>query len=111
MQKYADILQKLARLSAIQQAETIPPDGVQIVIDEVTLVLPLGDIIDLQAEAERLKKGLAKTENEIQKWTNKLENKGFLNKAPADEIEKTRAQLAETESMRDKLQTALARLQ
>jgi len=111
MQKYADMLQKLARLSAIQQADTIPPECVQIVIDEVTLVLPLGDIIDLQAEAERLKKGLAKTENEIQKWTGKLENKGFLNKAPADEIEKTRAQLAETESIRDKLQTALARLQ
>jgi len=111
LQKYADMLRKLARLSAIQQADSIPPECVQIVIDEVTLVLPLGDIIDLQAEAERLKKGLAKTENEIQKWTNKLENKGFLNKAPADEIEKTRAQLAETESIRAKLQTALARLQ
>ncbi|MGB0719959.1 MAG: valine--tRNA ligase, partial [Bdellovibrionales bacterium] len=74
---FDDILCRLARLNAVTMTDDIPKGAVQAVVDEATLILPIADIIDLDAEKERLQKQLSKLEDEIKKVSAQLENKNF----------------------------------
>ena len=104
------VLKRLARLSDIAQADAVPEGAVQAVLGEATLALPLADVIDVDAEKARLAKDIGKVEGEIKKIAGKLSNQGFLDKAPEAVIDENKARLAEEEARRDKLQSALARL-
>ncbi|MGC6472122.1 MAG: valine--tRNA ligase [Parvibaculales bacterium] len=105
-----DILKRLARLEHINFSDAVPDGAVQAVVEEATFALPLKGVIDFEAEAARLKKEIGKAEGEIKKLSGKLNNEGFLAKAPAAVIEENKARLADEEAMRDKLKAALSRL-
>jgi len=83
---------------------------VQEVLFEATLILPLADVIDIQAERARLAKTLEKLDAEIGKAESKLGNAAFVDRAPAQVIETERERLAEQQSTRTRLNEALARL-
>ena len=105
-----DTLSRLARLADISFADTVPAGSAQTVLGEATLALPLADVIDIAAERARLQKEIGKTEGEIKKLSGKLNNEGFLAKAPEAVVAENRARLDEEEARRDKLNSALARL-
>ena len=105
-----DTLRRLARLADISFADTVPAGSAQTVLGEATLALPLADVIDIAAERARLQKEIGKTEGEIKKLSGKLNNEGFLAKAPEAVVAENRARLDEEEARRDKLNSALARL-
>ena len=104
------VLQRLARLEDITLADAVPEGAVQAVLGEAVLALPLTDVIDVDAERARLQKDIGKVEIEIKKISGKLNNQGFLDKAPASVIDENKARLAEEEARRDKLGEALKRL-
>ena len=88
-----------------------PPKGaVQAVLDEATLVLPIGDVVDLAQERQRLQKEIAKLEGEIDKIVKKLGNEQFLAKAKPEIVEEQRERQSEAEQARAKLKEALGRL-
>ena len=87
-----------------------PGGSVQIVIEEMTAVLPLGEVIDLAKERERLKREVAKVDAEIAKFQKKLANEQFLAKAPEEVIEEQKERQGEAVQTRDKLAAALERL-
>ena len=88
MDAHRDLLLGLARLESVGPLEGETPKGaVQDVLDEVTLVLPIADVIDVAAEKGRLEKEIAKLDGEIAKIDKKLSNPGFLAKAPAEVVE------------------------
>ncbi|MBQ6118432.1 MAG: class I tRNA ligase family protein, partial [Clostridia bacterium] len=64
---------------------------VSIVTENATLYLPMAELVDLEAERNRLAKELENVEKRLQQINNKLANQGFLAKAPADVIEEQRA--------------------
>ena len=71
---------------------------VSIVTHAAQLSIPLGELVDLEKEKQRVEKELKKQSAELEKLNAKLNNPGFVNKAPAHvvEAEKERAiQLAE----------------
>ena len=71
---------------------------VSIVTHAAQLSIPLGELVDLAKEKARIEKELKKQSAELDKLNAKLNNPGFVNKAPAHvvEAEKERAiQLAE----------------
>ncbi|MGB1118017.1 MAG: valine--tRNA ligase [Parvibaculales bacterium] len=105
-----DTLKRLARVSDISFADTVPSGSAQTVLGEAVFALPLADVIDIDAERARLQKEIGKTEGEIKKLAGKLSNEGFLAKAPEDVVAENRARLSEEEARRDKLNSALARL-
>ena len=105
-----DTLKRLARVSDISFAESVPSGSAQTVLGEAIFALPLADVIDIAAERARLQKEIGKTEREIKKLTGKLSNEGFLAKAPEEVVVENRARLLEEEARRDKLNSALARL-
>ena len=91
-------------------AQTPPKGSAQIVLNEATVCLPLGSLIDLQAEAARLQKELAKVTEEIARLHNKLSNEKFVANAPEEVVEAEREKHAEYREAQEKLSVALTRV-
>ena len=77
---------------------------------EMTLLVPLADLIDLDEEQTRLKKEINKLLNDKQGITGKLKNKNFTDRAPADVVNKEKEKLSEVENSLNKLQKQLERI-
>ncbi|EAU40536.1 valyl-tRNA synthetase (valine-tRNA ligase) protein [Fulvimarina pelagi HTCC2506] len=110
LKRHGPQLSRLARLEAIQFAESVPPQSAQLVVAGVTFAIPLAGVIDIAAEKSRLAKAIQKNEGEIARIEKKLGNAKFVANAPdeivAAEREKSEAYGTETTS----LKAALARL-
>ena len=105
------LLRRLARLVSVELVEEVPSSGtVQVVVDEATAALAVGDVIDISKETSRLKKEISKVEGEIGKIEKKLENMNFIAKAPPEVVEEQRERAAEYRQSHDKLSEALNRL-
>jgi len=102
----------IARLARIARAEGDAPDGgaLQIVVDEATFVLPLGDVVDLAAERGRLTKAIAAAAKERDGLAGRLDNASFIERAKPEAVEKARSDHAEKSAEADRLEAALARL-
>jgi valyl-tRNA synthetase len=87
-----------------------PEGAIQSIVDEAVFAIHLNEVIDIAAEANRLKKEISKVEQEIAKISGKLSNKGFLEKAPDAVIEVNKSRLQDEQSKLEKLETALDRL-
>lgn len=103
-------IKRLARVTDIILESEAPRGSAQIVIGEATACLPLGDLIDLEAEKARLEKAAAKVAADIDKIQRKLGNDKFVANAKPDIVEAERNKLADLEGQRDKLSQAIARL-
>ncbi|MFT0862403.1 valine--tRNA ligase [Ancylobacter sp. G4_0304] len=105
-----DALARLARLSSIAFEHEAPAGAVQIVVRGETAALPLAGIIDMDAEAGRLAKELAKASDEIAKIDVKLNNPDFLSRAKEEVIEEQRERREAADARAAKIREALARL-
>ena len=111
LETHDTLLRRLARLASVDLAEDVPSSGtVQVVVDEATAALAVGDVIDVSQEVDRLEKEISKVEGEIGKIEKKLANGNFIAKAPAEVVEEQRERAAEYQQSHDKLSEALKRL-
>ena len=78
-------------------------DSVNLVIANCTLIIPLNGIINAKEELIRLSKKKDKEQSELNKLQNKLNNKNFTTKAPADIITKFKEQADDIKSSIEKL--------
>ncbi len=74
------------------------------------LFIPLGDLVDFEKEIARLNKELENTQKEIVRTNGKLNNQGFISKAPAALVENERAKLAAAEAKVAALENRIAEL-
>jgi valyl-tRNA synthetase len=102
----------LGRLARVDQASGDVPAGsaLQIVVDEATFVLPLGDVVDLEAERTRLTKAVAAAAKERDALAGRLGNPSFVERAKPEAVEKARADHADKAAEVERLTAALARL-
>src|SRR5437762_3935275 len=77
---------------------------------EVEVHLPLAGLIDFAAERARVEKEIARAESELQGIRKRLDNAGFVERAPKEVIEKDRARAEELAGKREKLARHLARV-
>ena len=108
--RHEDVLKRLARLDTVSVQNNFPEGAIQSIVDEAVFAIHLNEVIDIAAEADRLKKEISKVEQEIAKISGKLSNKGFLEKAPDAVIEENKSRLQDEQSKLEKLETALDRL-
>ncbi len=101
---------RLARVERFEAVEAIPSGGVQAVIEGATLILSLGEVVDLTRERERLGKEIGKLDGELAKIAAKLGNPNFLAKAKEEVIEEQREREADATRDRDRLKAAYDRL-
>lgn len=72
-----------------------PENAMAAVVTGIEVYLPLAGLIDVEKETQRLSKELAAMEKDLQRAGGKLNNTGFLAKAPEDVIAKERAKYEE----------------
>ncbi|MCL4863892.1 MAG: class I tRNA ligase family protein, partial [Caldilineaceae bacterium] len=111
-------LPMLARLAGLnvdeaQIAPALPAPGktVTLAAGGVTTYLPLAGLVDLATERVRLQKEIDNIDKQLQRIVGMLGNAGFVNKAPADVIERERNKQAELNAQRSQLAGRLADLQ
>jgi valyl-tRNA synthetase len=71
------------------------------------IALPLAGVLDLAAERARIGKELARITGEVESRTRKLETPSFLERAPAEVIERERALQAELAEKKLRLERTL----
>ena len=112
MQPMADTIKQLGRVEnlTIDAAVERPDGSVSVVAGGCTLYIPLADVIDVEAEKKRLQKELDNVSDYAASIEKKLSNKGFVDNAPEEAVEKERAKLAESTAKRDALKEQLEAL-
>ncbi|MCQ2563674.1 MAG: valine--tRNA ligase [Mogibacterium sp.] len=107
----AERIRKLANVVDIDIKDSsfdMPDDVMTAVINGAEIAVKLDDLVDREAEIERLTKEQKRLESEVERVEKKLANKGFTDKAPAKLVEEERAK---GEKYRSMLETVLARLE
>ena len=103
-------IERMARVAGVNLSDTAPEQSAQGVSQGLEFALPLAGILDFDAERARLNKDIKTAEGEIKKLDSKLNNQGFLAKAPEDVVEENRRRLEAEIETRDRLTLALKRL-
>ncbi|GAE30208.1 valine--tRNA ligase [Halalkalibacter hemicellulosilyticus] len=87
-----------------------PEKSMSQVLTGVELYLPLAGLLDLDAEIARLEKELQKLDKEVERVEKKLNNQGFLAKAPEKVIEEEKAKKEDYETKREAVRLRILEL-
>ncbi len=102
---------KLASASTVELVSEYEDEtAVKIITDSATIHIPMGDLVDFEAEKARLNKELAQMENEIKRAEGKLSNQGFINRAPANVVEAEKAKLEKYKEKKESILAAISKL-
>lgn len=104
------ILNKLGFAESIELKDNkdgIPSNVVSVVTDGIEVFMPFEDLVDLEAEKERLQNEKTKLESEVARATKMLSNPGFVNKAPEAKINEEKAKLTKYQEMLDSVNERL----
>ena len=97
--EYLMALASCSEVALVANQSEVPEDAVSAVIHGAELFLPLDDLIDFEKEMERLQKEKSKLEKEVSRVIGKLNNEGFVSKAPAHLLEEEREKAAKYQEM------------
>ncbi len=86
-------------------------DAVTIVSDGSRCFIPMNELIDKDKELARLEKEKAKVQKDIDFSSNKLNNQGFLAKAPQQQVENEKQKLAKAQAKMDMIIKSIEALQ
>ncbi len=104
-------MQRLASASEVEVADSFELDGaVCIVTADAKIYIPMGELVDLEAEKARLNKELAAVEKDLAFVNGKLSNENFVAKAPAAVVEAQREQKTRYEEKIAMLKESIAKL-
>ena len=109
---HQDLMLNLAKLDSlmVEKSGRRPKSSATAVVKGATIFVSLEGIIDFGKETLRLEKEINKLGTELSKLAKKLENDGFMSKAPADVIEKVRQKQAALLEKQHKIQTNLDKI-
>ena len=94
-EKGSSFFERLASASDVTVGKNLKVENaVMAVTDSAKIYLPMGDLIDREAELKRLRKDLENCEKEIKSTEGKLANKEFVSKAPEKVVNVEREKLA-----------------
>jgi valyl-tRNA synthetase len=110
LERYQGLIDRMGRLEYSTSADAAPKGSVTFVLNGATVALPLEGVVDLPAEAARLRKEIAKLEAEIGKMDAKLNNAQFIGKAPEEVVDELRERRADAGQSSAKLKHALAQI-
>ena len=80
------------------------------VTDSATAYMPLNELVDISAELERLNKELSKALDDKKFFESKLNNEGFISKAPEAVINKQKEGLEKAEQHIKLIKDSIERL-
>ena len=97
--------ERLAGAGELEIAEKVnAADGmVTVVTSAARVFMPMGELVDTEKELVRLEKEKKNAQKDIDFLSGKLNNPGFLAKAPAQQVENERAKLAKAQEKMNKI--------
>ena len=113
-EKGIPFFEKLASASDVivqKDKSGIDSNAVNVVVEAAEIFLPLGELVDKDKEAERLNKEKKQLEAEIKRVEGKLNNAGFVSKAPAHVVEEEKAKGEKYREMLDKVLESIKALE
>ncbi|MCI5157155.1 MAG: valine--tRNA ligase, partial [Candidatus Electrothrix sp. AUS1_2] len=114
LKDFSDSLCSMTRSESlvILEAGTVPDDAGHLLAESgVEVFIPLKDLIDVEAELEKLARERKKIEQDLKRVQGKLGNEKFLDNAPEDVIAKERAKQEELETRLAKNEESRGRLE
>jgi valyl-tRNA synthetase len=110
IQRHREHFMRLSRVEGFEHVLNVPAGGIQAIVDGATLILRLGDVVDLPREKARLGKEIGRLDAELAKIAAKLTNPDFLAKAKSEIVEEQREREADVSRDRDRIKAAYDRL-
>ena len=105
---YIRNLANLSDLQFIADRTQVPEEVMSAVVDGAEVFIPLDDLMDYEAELARLQKEKKRLEGEVKRVVGKLNNQGFVSKAPEKVVAEERAKKDKYEEMLAKVSERLA---
>ena len=107
---FDSVIMKMCNLSAIQTVSAKEEGAASFMVGTTEYAVPLGNLIDVEAEIARMEAELKHKEGFLQGVLKKLSNEKFVNNAPAAVIELERKKQADAESIIKSLKESIAAL-
>ena len=102
---------KLASASDVEVSDSFDIDGaVTIITADAKIYIPMDELVDKEAELARLNKELAQVKKFLAQSEGKLNNQGFVSKAPAAVVEGVKQQAAKEREKIAMIEAAIAAL-
>ncbi|MDY2959597.1 MAG: valine--tRNA ligase [Hornefia sp.] len=100
---YIKDLANITDINFVSDIESAPDDGMSAVVPGAQIFIPLEDLVDFEAELERLTKEKEKLIKEVERVEKKLSNQGFVAKAPEKVVAEERAKMEKYQKMLEKV--------
>ena len=115
MKKIEDARQMIANLARLESLEFSANDenldgAATAVVRDISVFVPLRGIVDFDLEIRRLEKMISKINGRAKGLSKKLSNQDYLKKAPAQVVEKTRADYGELCAEMERLSSNLEKI-
>ena len=107
--QYFMTLASASEIEFVEKGSTVS-DALNVVVDGVKIFIPLAELIDFEKEIERLTKEKIKFEGELQRAETKLNNQGFVAKAPQNLIDEEKSKIEKYREMLKNINERIAQL-
>ena len=98
-ERYIRDLANIAEITFVTDKNQVPEEVMSAVTSAAEIFIPLDELVDFNAEFERLTKEKKKLEGEVARVKGKLSNQGFIAKAPEKVINEEKAKQVKYEDM------------
>ncbi|MCY4287515.1 MAG: valine--tRNA ligase [Aestuariivita sp.] len=105
------LIMRLARVEELVSVTSFPKGILTLAAEGAEFGLHVADLINIDAEKQRLQKSLQKLGHELQQARDRLNNPNFITSAPENVVTETRLNLVKREEQESRLSDALARLE
>jgi len=112
LEEYQDVIAAIVKTGSITWTDKAekPEGALALMAGKAQLYVPIGDLIDVDKERTRIESELKEVESYIDRLGLKLENKKFVDNAPAEVIEAEQGRLADAKNKQAALKRELENL-
>lgn len=112
LSSFSEEIQRLAGLGSLEfVSDGFDPTGcARLTVQDAEVLVPLAGVLDSRTECVRIRGRLSGLANDAERSRKKLDNEGFVKKAPSEVVEKERRKLAALEGQMGTLRAQLAEL-
>ena len=107
-ERYVKDLGNITEITITTDRADVPAEAMTGVVPGAEIYVPLDELVDFEAEYERLKKEQKKLEGEVKRVKGMLSNEGFVKKAPEAKVQEEKDKMAKYEDMLAKVNDRLA---
>ncbi len=108
-QSYLEVLAKAASIEVLGSSDE-PPESAIAMVGNMQLLIPIAGLIDKTAELGRLNRIALKIQQELEQVSKKLENQGFLSKAPKEVVENEKKKLVDLQVKKTAIQEQIEKI-